>query len=138
MAVKIHATYDGGLRCTATHEPSGTQLITDAPVDNMGQGASFSPTDLVPTALAACILTTMAISAEKRDIDLSGARADVEKHMVADPKRRIGQLPVTVTMPAGVPAEHRERLERAANTCPVHRSLGADVDAPISFVWPDE
>jgi len=137
MAVDIQVTYEGGLRCKAVHGPSGESLLTDAPADNQGQGASFSPTDLVPTSLGACILTTMAIMAERRGIDLSGARVDVQKHMVADPQRRIARLPVTLTMPPGIPAEFRDRLEKAAHTCPVHRSLGADVDAPIEFVWPD-
>jgi len=137
MAVDIQVTYTGELRCEAVHGPSGTTLHTDAPADNMGKGESFSPTDLVPTSLGACILTTMAILAERREVDISGARVDVQKHMVADPQRRIARLPVTVTMPAGIPGEFRERLEKAAHTCPVHRSLGADVDAPIEFVWPD-
>lgn len=137
MAVDIHVTYEGGLRCIAKHGPSGTTLSTDAPSDNQGKGESFSPTDLVPTALASCLLTTMAIAAQKHEVDIDGAKVHVEKHMVADPLRRIARLPVQVTMPAGVPTELRARLEKAAHTCPVHRSLGADVDAPIEFTWPD-
>lgn len=137
MAVDIHVTYEGGLRCTATHGPSGTQLSTDAPADNQGKGESFSPTDLVPTALASCILTTVAIAMQKHGIELDGMQVHVEKHMIADPLRRIARLPVVVTMCPGVPAEFRERIVKTAHTCPVHRSLGADVDAPIEFVWPD-
>ena len=137
MAVDIHVTYEGGLRCTAKHGPSGSTFSTDAPADNQGQGQSFSPTDLVPTALATCILTTIAISMQKHGVELTGMTVHVEKHMIADPHRRIARLPVKVTMCGGVPEKFRDRIVKTAHTCPVHRSLGADVDAPIEFVWID-
>lgn len=137
MAVDIQVTYQGKHRCEAVHGPSGAKMHTDSPADIGGTGASFSPTDLVPTSLAACILTTVAISAERRDIDITGSKVDVEKHMVLEPHRRIGSLPVTVTMCAGIPEEFRARFEKIAHTCPVHRSLSELVEAPIRFIWPD-
>ena len=132
--VQISISYDGSLRCTATHGPSSTTLATDAPKDNMGLGRYFSPTDLVATALATCILTTLGIVAKRREIDLVGARASAEKHMNADP-RRIGRLPVTVTVEGDYSDEEKLVLERDANTCPVHKSLHPDIDAPITFCW---
>jgi putative redox protein len=133
--VTIEGRYVGDLRCEATHGPSGSRLSTDAPADNMGKGEVFSPTDLVATALATCIVTTMAIVAKRRGIDFSAARFSVEKHMATDPVRRIGRLPVTVYLPAGYDAETRTVLERAAHSCPVHKSLHPDVEAPIRFVY---
>ncbi len=135
--VKITATYEGDLRCRATHGPSGNSLHTDAPVDNEGKGESFSPTDLLATALTTCIMTICGIMGRRHGLDLSGMRAEVEKGMVADPLRRVGSLPVTVTIPGQLSADDRERLERAAHTCPVHRSIHPDIDAPIHFVYPD-
>lgn len=133
--VVITGSYTGDLRCEAVHGPSGTKLVTDAPVDNLGRGESFSPTDLVATALGTCIITTMAIVATRRGIDFSSATFSVEKHMALDPLRRIGRLPVTIRMSAAISEENRAVLERAAHTCPVHKSLHAQVEAPISFVY---
>jgi len=130
--VTIHATYEGDLCCTSVHGPSEHTIQTDAPKDNMGLGRYFSPTDLVATGLATCILTTLGIVAKRREIDLVGAKATVEKHMNADP-RRIGRLPVTVTLEGTYTDEQKTVLERAANTCPVHKSLHPDIDAPIEF-----
>lgn len=135
MAVEIHLVYQGELRCQATHGPSGTTLHTDAPVDNCGRGQSFSPTDLVATALGACMLTIMGIVAERHAIDLTGATVRVEKHMTADPVRRIAALPVTISVPGRLADADRVRLENAAKTCPVHASLGDTIDRPIRFVW---
>ena len=133
--VEINVTYNGQLRTTATHGPSQNTLITDAPKDNMGKGEAFSPTDLVATALATCILTTMGIVAQRHELDMNGATARVTKEMVSTPYRRIGRLAVTVRMPHKLSAENQQRLENAAHTCPVHRSLHPDVEAPITFTW---
>src|ERR1041384_7180662 len=122
MATTITARYDGDLSCTATHGPSGATLRTDAPKDNEGQGRFFSPTDLVGTALGTCVLTTMAIVARRNGIRMEGATVRVEKHMSQSP-RRIGRLPVEVTLPGQFTAEQRKRLEAAAHGCPVHASL---------------
>jgi uncharacterized OsmC-like protein len=133
---KLYANeYNGQLRTTATHGPSGNTLITDAPRDNMGKGEAFSPTDLVATALATCILTTMGIVAQRHELDMTGATARVTKEMVSSPTRRIGRLVITVRMPKKLGEEDQKRLENAAHTCPVHRSLHPDVEAPITFTW---
>ncbi len=133
--VRIDVEYRGRLRCVSVHEPSGAELATDAPKDNQGEGASFSPTDLVGTALATCVLTTMAIVANRHGWKLEGATASVVKHMVADPVRRIGKLELTLRMPTGLDAKAREILERTAHTCPVHKSLAPEVEKPMTFVW---
>lgn len=132
--VKIQLTYQGQLRCEATHGPSGKKLTTDAPVDNHGRGESFSPTDLCATALGACMATIMGIYAERHQIDLTEMTIDVEKHMVENP-RRIGKLVVTFHMPAGIPDKHRSALERAAHTCPVHQSLHPEIEKVILFEY---
>ena len=137
MSVEITATYQGSLRCEATHGPSGDTLQTDAPVDNHGKGEAFSSTDLVATGLVTCILTVIGIIAERRGIDLDKMSAQVIKEMRADPPRRIGRLTVTVTMPPGVSEEDRKTFEKAAYTCPVHKSLHPEIEAPIEFVYPD-
>jgi putative redox protein len=135
--VKIEIVYEGGLRTTARHAPSGATLSTDAPVDNEGQGERFSPTDLVAAALGTCMLTVMGIASRRKGLALEGARVRVEKHMVADPVRRIGRLGVTFEMPAGLSAGDRQLLENAARTCPVHKSLHPEVETLLSFRYPD-
>lgn len=137
MAVEITAIYEGGLRCLATHVPSESQLSTDAPVDNGGQGAAFSPTDLVATALGTCIMTTMGLVAARHDIDLTGTRVRVLKVMTAQPPRRIASLATDVIVPADAVSDekHRSRLEAAANHCPVHASLHPEIEAPIRFSY---
>lgn len=139
MAVEINVVYEGQLHCSATHGPSQTKLTTDAPKDNMGKGESFSPTDLVATALATCIVTTMGIVAQRNKLDLSGTTVHVEKHMITEPIRRIGRLPVTLTVPkekaAKLSETDRQKLENAAKHCPVHASLHPDIDSPIQFVY---
>ena len=133
--VTIDVIYRGELRCTATHGPSRSELVTDAPLDNQGKGEAFSPTDLVATAIGTCLLTTMAIAARKRGWELAGSTARVEKHMVADPKRRIAKLAVVLQIPHEFGAAERKVLEEAALTCPVHESLDARVEVPIEFRW---
>lgn len=133
--VEITAVYEGQLHCIATHGPSHTTLPTDAPKDNMGKGESFSPTDLMATALGTCILTTMAILATRHNIDITGATIRVEKHMTTTGPRRIARLPAEVRMPWALSPEDQQRLENAAHTCPVHKSLHPEIDAPILFTW---
>ena len=133
--VSIQTFYEGDLHCRAVHGPSASELATDAPADNQGRGESFSPTDLVATALGTCILTTMGIAARARGWDMKGSRATVEKKMVADPARRIGELVVEVHVAGRFDAEQRQILERAAHTCPVHKSLHPDVRIPVTFHW---
>ena len=133
--VAIEMEYEGDLHCKAVHGPSQTLLSTDAPKDNQGRGESFSPTDLVATALGTCILSTMGILARTLQIDISGAKATVEKEMTSTPPRRIQRLAVTIHMPAGLDAETQRKLEHAAHACPVHRSLHPEVEAPILITW---
>ncbi len=134
--VDIHIDYLGGLRCRATHGPSGQTLTTDAPVDNHGRGETFSPTDLAATALGVCLATVMGIVAERDGIDLGGLKVHVGKEMVADPVRRIGRLGVRIEMPPGLDEAQRRKLEHTARTCPVRQSLRAEVESPMEFVYP--
>jgi putative redox protein len=139
MAVEIDIVYEGQLRCRATHGPSKTQLTTDAPVDNHGKGESFSPTDLVATALGACMSTIMGIVAERNRLDITGTQVHVVKEMVQEPVRRIGTLRVTIRIPADkgvrLSAEDRKKIEAAALHCPVHKSLHPDIQTPIEFSY---
>lgn len=133
--VSIQLEYQGDLHCRAVHGPSGTELATDAPKDNQGKGESFSPTDLVATALGACMLTIMGIQARTLGINIDGTTATVEKEMTATPPRMIQRLTVKIHVPHPIDAETRVKLERAAHTCPVHKSLHPDVEKPIDFTW---
>lgn len=133
--VTIKVSYEGDLHCRLTHGPSGQEFLTDAPVDNMGKGEFFSPTDLMAAAVGSCMLTIMGIYAARHGIDLRGARAEVTKEMVQEPVRRIGKLAVVFHMPRRIDPRHREALERAALTCPVHKSLHPDIEAPVRFEY---
>jgi putative redox protein len=134
MSVEISIEYLGNLRCKATHGPSKSRLLTDAPTDNHGKGEMFSPTDLVATALGTCMLTIMAIAAQNSAIDLSGTTVHVTKEMTPPP-RRIGKLTVKFKVPAKLTQEQRDKMQRAAMTCPVHKSMHPDVQMPIEFEW---
>jgi len=135
VSVRIDVRYEGGLRTRAVHGPSGAELLTDAPVDNRGQGRAFSPTDLLGTAMGTCMLTLMGIAALDHGFDLAGATASVEKHMSAVPRRHIGRLVVEIRVPGDPGPEGRRLLEAAARGCPVSASLGADVAVELSFRW---
>ena len=139
MAVEINLTYEGGLRCTATHGPSRQTLTTDAPVDNGGKGAAFSPTDLVGTALGTCMATIMGLVAKRNNLDIDGLQVQVVKEMAAAPVRRIGSLKTRLVFPRGkaLSAADRAKLEAAAKACPVAQSLHPDVQLPMEFVYPD-
>ena len=133
--VAIQLEYLGDLHTKAVHGPSGAELFTDAPKDNQGRGESFSPTDLVATALGSCMLSVMGIAARSLNLDIVGATATVEKEMAAAPTRRIERLSVRIRVPHALSPEDRQRLELAAHTCPVHKSLHPDVQMPIEFTW---
>ena len=139
MAVEINITYDGGLICTATHGPSRNTLTTDAPVDNGGKGATFSPTDLVATAMGTCMVTIMGLVAQRNNLNIHGLQVQVLKEMTADPVRRIGSLKTRLVFPRGklLAAADRAKLEAAAKACPVKQSLHPDVKTPVEFVYPD-
>ncbi len=133
--VTIQLTYQGGLRCSATHLPSGNILSTDAPVDNNGKGESFSPTDLLATGLGACMATVMGIVAERKQISLDGLKVEVRKHMSTDTPRRISKLEVDIDMP--IAADHPERalFEAAGRGCPAHHSLHPDIETIFNWTW---
>jgi putative redox protein len=133
--VHITGAYESGLRCHVTHGPSGSTFFTDAPVDNHGQGRSFSPTDLVATALGACMMTIMGIWAERQNISLAGSRFEVTKEMSTTPPRKIAKLTVRFDIPTKLSDEQKQRLEQAARACPVHHSLHPDVACEITFNW---
>lgn len=133
--VKITGEYQGDLHCVATHVPSGSTLVTDAPKDNQGRGEAFSPTDLVATAFATCIATTMAIVARRQGVELNGLRYEVAKEMSADAPRRIVRLATTVWLPVPRTEPLAALLEHAAHHCPVHQSLHPEVEKPVAFQW---
>jgi len=123
--------YEGGLHPQAVHGPSSARLETDAPVDNQGKGEAFSPTDLLATSLASCMLTTMGIVAEREGWSLAGARARVEKHMQLEPRRRVGRLVVDLELPPGLPERAMSRLEQTARGCPVAESIHPDLEVEL-------
>jgi putative redox protein len=139
MAVEIDIVYEGALRCRATHGPSKQNLATDAPVDNGGKGAAFSPSDLVATALGACMATIIGKVAERNSLNVEGLRIQVVKEMATDPVRRIGSLRTRLVFPNGkaLSAVDRKKLELAADTCPVKKSLHPSVALPVEFVYGD-
>jgi putative redox protein len=133
--VEIKLSYEGELHCSAIHTPSGNTLVTDAPVDNNGRGESFSPTDLVATALGACMATVIGIVASRKNIAVEGMAITARKFMSEDPPRRISRLELDIDMP--LPANHPDRslLESAARGCPVHHSLHPDIKVVMNWTW---
>ena len=129
------ARYAGQLRTEASHVASGTIIQTDAPTDNHGRGEAFSPTDLVSTALGACMMTIMGIVAERHAWNLVDSTFEIVKHMSTEPPRRIAQIDVTFNLPASLSPSDRTLLERAAHTCPVGLSLHPDVRQKIVFEY---
>lgn len=134
MSVGITGKYLGTKKVQLVHEPSGEVLVTEAPKDNGGEGKSFSPTDLVAAAYGSCVMTTIAIVAERSGISVEGMHMRVEKHMQSEP-RRIGNIPLEVHMPRALSEQDRQKLERAGLACPVHKSLHPDVKAEITFLY---
>ncbi len=133
--------YEGDLRTTCTHLRSGSSFETDAPVDNNGKGERFSPTDLMATSLATCMLTVMGIKARTMGFDLNGMKAEVEKIMKAEP-RRVGGINMFFTIPEQlVSADEKTRqiLRNTAETCPVQFSLHPDIEVNLHWgAWGDE
>tara|TARA_B000000532_G_C18713129_1_gene339142 strand:+ start:19 stop:420 length:402 start_codon:yes stop_codon:yes gene_type:complete len=127
--------YKGELRTEAVHLSSGKAIITDAPVDNKGKGEAFSPTDLVATALGSCMMTIMGIVAEREGIKLDGTIAEVEKVMATNP-RRIGEIIIKIKCIQKLNRDERDKLERAAKTCPVSRSLSENLKETVEFIYP--
>lgn len=136
MAITSKVKYVGGLRSEALHVQSNTSIITDAPTDNHGKGEAFSPTDLVATALASCIVTTIGIVAMREGMTpIDGTTAEVTKVMYTEP-RRIGEIIIRLTFPKNNYSDkERKMYENAANTCPVHKSLHPDLKKLVEFIW---
>lgn len=135
MAVKISGKFLSHKKVELTHEDSGTKLVTAAPKDNAGDGSSFSPTDLVAAGFGSCVLTTIAIVAERDGVDITGSHFNVEKHMSSDTPRRIADLPLVVHLPARLTQEQREKYERVGRACPVHQSLKEGVQKEIRYLY---
>lgn len=138
MPETINVSYEGKFRCKATLAATGHQIATDMPRGHGGLDEAFSPTDLVAAALGTCLMTVMAVVAERGKIDLTGATIDVEKEMSSGPVRRIGHIKTVVTMPKGLKLSQadRTRLENAAQMCPVKQSLHPEVEVRLAFVYP--
>ena len=131
----VTAKYLGDLRTECVHVASGTTLVTDAPVDNQGNGESFSPTDLCATALATCAMTIIGIYGRSHDVDVTGATIEITKTMSANP-RRIAKIEMIFHMPDRDYTDHQKMMiQRAALTCPVHLSLHPDVEQVFTFKW---
>lgn len=126
-------SYDGQLRTTLTHHRSGSTIHTDAPVDNHGLGSTFSPTDLVATGLAACMITVIGIKAKHEGFEFYGAHADVTKHMASDP-RRISKVEVELKLAGSYTDEQRAMMEEWALNCPVAKSLHPDIDQDVRIM----
>lgn len=127
-------TYQGKLRTTCTHIQSQNSIITDAPTDNHGLGQAFSPTDLVATALASCMITTMGIKAQLSGIDFNTSFAEVTKVMASEP-RRIGEVIINIKMPVHLSEKERTILENSAKHCPVTKSLHPDLVQSVQFIY---
>lgn len=128
-------TYQGNLRTSCEHLKSNNTFITDAPTDNNGKGAAFSPTDTVATGLASCMLTVMGIKANTmNDVNIDGATAMVTKTMASNP-RRISKIEVILEFPSGLNKKSQKILENTGNTCPVHYSLHPDIEKVITYRW---
>lgn len=132
--VKCGIKYQGDLHCSLTHGPSGAEVSTDAPVDNHGKGESFSPTDLMCAATAACMSTIMGIYAANHQLDLRGMRIEVGKEMSANP-RRIAKIEVDIHVPLPADTPHRTELENCAKGSPAMHSLHPDIEVPIRWHW---
>ncbi|GAA0872080.1 OsmC family protein [Gangjinia marincola] len=126
--------YNGDLRATSTHIKSNQSFITDAPTDNHGKGAAFSPTDTVATALASCMLTVMGIKANELGVDLVNTKAEVTKTMASNP-RRISRVEVLITFPDTYSQKTKKMLEQTAKTCPVLNSLHPEMEKVVRFAY---
>ena len=134
-AITSRVIYTGGLRTSAEHLKSGMKIITDAPTDNHGKGEAFSPTDLMSTSLATCMLTVMGIACQSRNINIDGTVAEVTKIMAANP-RRVAEIQIKLTFPPmNYSGEEKKLLEHTARTCPVAQSLHPNLIQNITFAY---
>ena len=129
---QIRVEYIGALRTESVHLDSNNKIITDAPKDNQGLGRKFSPTDLVASALGSCLLTIMGIVASRKQIDMTGCYAEVEKNMSENP-RRISSINIDIYLSDNISNKDKDILCKASKHCPVHNSLNKDINIKINF-----
>lgn len=131
--VTIKTKYLGELSTESTHVKSGSVVITDAPVDNKGRGEAFSPTDLLATSLATCMITIMGIAANQHDLSIENLRCDVTKIMSANP-RKLSEIVVELHFAENnFNDKQRQILRDAAYSCPVALSLHPDLKKTVIF-----
>ena len=127
--------YSGELRTHSVHTQSGETFITDAPTDNEGKGEAFSPTDIVATSLANCMMTIMGIVSKRKGLIIEGTEAKIDKFMGTDP-RRITEIKIDFYFPVNFSEDERKLLEKSALNCPVAKSLSSDLKQNIEFHYP--
>jgi putative redox protein len=132
--VKINLNYLGNLKTELIHESSGAKFITAAPLDNNGDGSSFSPTDMLAASYLSCMVTIMGIFADKNNIKLTKLEGSVEKSMAASP-RRVDKLLIHIDIYDDIAKDDQEKLKQAAFNCPVAKSVSSDLitDITINF-----
>lgn len=130
----IETIYQGTLRTQAKHLQSGTEILTDAPLDNQGKGEAFSPTDLLAASLGSCMLTIMGIAGKEHQINIDNASCAITKIMAAQP-RRVGEIIIDLKFPETYSDKEKKILERAGLTCPVYLSLHPDIKKTVNFGW---
>jgi uncharacterized OsmC-like protein len=132
---KIDISYKGGLRTTCVHTPSSEKIITDAPVDNNGKGAYFSPTDLLASAYLSCMFTIIGIYCDQHQLEFKKGEGSVEKHMLSNP-RRVGQLDLTLNLSGNKWSDaEQKRIINAAKNCPVAKSVSPDIIINLDFIF---
>ena len=127
--------YLGGLRTKCTHLRSGTEILTDAPVDNHGRGEAFSPTDLLATAYVSCMISIVGIYCNEHGIEMIGGTGEVTKSMASAP-RRIDRLEIQLDFSMNQWDESiQERIKRVAEACPVARSMNELIAVDIAYTF---
>ena len=137
MKITSTVNYIGNLRTDCVHQKSNTTIYTDAPTDNKGKGEKFSPTDLVATAFAACMITVMGIKAAENDISFQAVSADVQKIMKSNP-RKIGELIIKISIGEQWSSKEKTLMERTALDCPVAKSLHPDLLQNVKFIYTND
>ena len=127
--------YLGGLKCELEHGNSGTKIISAAPLDNNGDGSSFSPTDLLASAYMSCMVTIIGIYCDKNDLEFSSARGSVEKIMGSGP-RRVERLEIVLDLRGNQwSTEEKDRIIRAAEACPVAKSVSDQLEVNVDYIF---
>ena len=131
---KFRVVYKGDLSTEIEHLDSGSKIITDAPKDNQGLGRNFSPTDLVASSLASCMLTIIAIANRTHSLNIEAMDANVEKIMSSNSPRKISQINVKISIKGVFDDKSKLIIERSAKNCPVHHSLDVGLDLIINYL----